>query len=448
VDLYREATAYVKKYHPGATTIANPGVAPNECFQDAADILVTFEGPYSSYLNRQDPYLPAAWEAHYDPKRIWHLVYDVPDTTALATVIATSKANNAGYVYATNDVMANPWDQLPSAAYMSAQVTAAKGSGGSAPAKPATPAASQVKATGLRLSWASAAYPGVAGYDVYQGSVKIGSEANFTPAATIFDVSGLSPATSYTFTLKARDPAGNVSAASTALTVTTAAASASAPTVPGTPVASNVGPTSVKLTWAASSDADSGDAVLSYDVFKNGVRELSVPGDLTTVNVGGLQLNTAYSFTVAARDTTDRASAQSAAVAVTTTNPNPITGATASINATAATYTAQFNLPYTHYHVFIDTDANYQTGWSVNTIGAEYMIENNTLLQKTGASTDWSWTAVPGVSPLVSSTGGLYQWSVPVSALTGTGNTHKIVFHATDGSRNDYFASVITVTKS
>ncbi|GAA3677946.1 hypothetical protein GCM10022224_047520 [Nonomuraea antimicrobica] len=445
-DLYREATAYVKKHHPGATTIANPGVSPADCYQDAADILVTFEGSYSSYLNRQPPYLPSAWEADYDPKRIWHLVYDVPDATALATVMNLSKANNAGYVYVTNDVLANPWDTLPS--YLSQEVTAAKGSGGAAPAQPAAPTAGQVTATGLSLSWTSAAYPGVVGYDVYQGGVKIGTEANHTPAATTFDVSGLSPATAYTFTVKARDRAGNVSPASNALTVTTSAASASAPTVPGTPVASDVGPTGVKLTWAASTDADSGDDVLHYDVYKNGVRELSVPGDLTSVNLGGLTLNTTYTFTVRARDTTDRVSAQSGAVSVTTTNPTPITGATAALSGANATYTAQFNLPYTHYHVFIDTDANYQTGWSVNTIGAEYMIENNVLFKKTGASTDWSWSVVAGVSPLVSSTNGLYKWSAPLSALTGTGNIQKIVFHGTDGSRNDYSPNVVTLTTS
>lgn len=444
-DLYRDTTAYVKAYHPGATTIANPGVSPAACFQDAADILVTFEGSYNSYLNRQPPYLPSAWEATYDPKRIWHLIYDVPDAAALATVISTSKANNAGYVYVTDDQLANPWDKLPP--YMSSEVTAAKGSGGAVPAKPATPTSSLVKATSLRLSWTSAGYPGVVGYDVYQGSVKIGTEANRTPSATTFDVNDLTAATAYTFTVKARDRAGNVSAASTALSVTTSAVSAHAPTVPGTPVASNVGPTSVKLTWAASTDTDSGDSVAFYDVYKNGVRELSVPGGLTSVNLGGMAVNTSYSYTMRARDTTGRASAQSAAVAVTTTNPVPITGAAATSNATTETYTAQFNLPYTSYHVFIDTDANYQTGWSVNTIGAEYMIENNTLLQKTGAATDWSWSVVAGVSPLVSSTNGLYQWSVPVSALTGTGNTHKIVFHATDGSRNDYAPTVITVTK-
>ncbi|MEU4515320.1 spherulation-specific family 4 protein [Nonomuraea wenchangensis] len=441
-DLYREATAYVKKYHPGATTIANPGIAPAACYQDTADILVTFEGPYSAYdvATRPAPYQPQAWEAAYDPQRIWHLVYDVPDATALAKVIARSKSNNAGYVYVTDDVLPNPWDKLPS--YMQEQVTAAKGSGGAAPAAPAKPAASQVRATSLRLSWTSAGYPGVVGYDIYQGSVKIGTEANFTPSATIFDVAGLAPATSYTFTVKARDKAGKVSAASQALTVTTAAASAHAPTVPGTPVVSDVGPTSVKLTWAAATDADSGDYVAFYDVYRNGVRELSLPGTLTGVNLGGLTPNTSYGFTVRARDTTDRASAQTAAVSATTTNPAPIANPTAAVSNGNAVYTATFNLPYTQRHVFIDTDANYQTGWSVNQIGAEYMIENNTLFQKTGASTDWSWSQVAGVSPLVSADNGHYQWSVPLSVLTGSGNVHKAVFHGTDGSRNDYLPAV------
>ncbi|WP_344473569.1 hypothetical protein [Nonomuraea monospora] len=50
------------------------------------------------------------------------------------------------------------------------------------------------------------------------------------------------------------------------------------------------------------------------------------------------------------------------------------------------------------------------------------------------------------MSPLVSSTDGLYKWSVPLSLLTGTGNTQKIAFHATDGTRDDYAPNVITLT--
>ncbi|MEU4515321.1 spherulation-specific family 4 protein [Nonomuraea wenchangensis] len=441
-DLYREATAYVKKYHPGATTVANPGVSPNPCYADAADILVTFEGSYGSYLDRRAPYLPAAWEARHDPRRIWHLVYDVP-ASGLATVMSLSKANNAGYVYVTDDVLPNPWDRLPP--YHTAQVTAAKGSGGTAPATPPRPTASQVTATGLRLSWTSALCPGAVGYDVYQGGVKIGTQADFAPAATTYDVAGLAPATSYTFTVKARDKAGKVSDASRALTVTTAAASASAPTTPGTPVASDAGPTGVRLSWTPSTDADPGDRVQYYDVYRDGVRELAVPGTLTGVTVGGLTLGGTYSFTVRARDTTDRVSARSGAVPV-TAGPGPISGATASASGGEASYQARFTLPYAQRHVFIDTDEDQGTGWPVHTVGADYMIENDTLYQKTGAPGDWSWSAVTGVSPLVAD--GVHQWSVPLSVLAGSGDVQKVVFHGTDGVRHDYAPDVVTLTTS
>jgi len=53
-------------------------------------------------------------------------------------------------------------------------------------------------------------------YLIYNGSTQAG-----TSSGTTFTVSGLSAATSYSFTVKAKDAAGNVSTASNALTVTT-----------------------------------------------------------------------------------------------------------------------------------------------------------------------------------------------------------------------------------
>jgi chitodextrinase len=59
---------------------------------------------------------------------------------------------------------------------------------------------------------------GLAGYDVYRDGTLIGS-----PTTTSFAVTGLSAATHYEFTVAARDAAGNRSARSAALAVTTAA---------------------------------------------------------------------------------------------------------------------------------------------------------------------------------------------------------------------------------
>ncbi|MDX3797496.1 fibronectin type III domain-containing protein [Streptomyces sp. AK04-3B] len=71
----------------------------------------------------------------------------------------------------------------------------------------------------VSLSWNAATdNVGVTSYDVYRGSAKA-----LTVSGTAATVSGLSPSTGYTFTVKARDAAGNTSAASDSVSVTTSA---------------------------------------------------------------------------------------------------------------------------------------------------------------------------------------------------------------------------------
>jgi beta-glucanase (GH16 family) len=70
---------------------------------------------------------------------------------------------------------------------------------------------------GATLAWsASADESGVAGYDVYRGRTKLG-----TTKTTSFGVRGLAPATRYSFAVRARDKAGNLSPLSNAVTVRT-----------------------------------------------------------------------------------------------------------------------------------------------------------------------------------------------------------------------------------
>ncbi|MFR9721933.1 cellulase family glycosylhydrolase [Streptomyces sp. MS19] len=91
-----------------------------------------------------------------------------------------------------------------------------------APTAPGTPVASAVTATSAALSWPAATdNTGVTRYDVVR--VAGGTEtAAVSTTATSATVSGLSPATSYTFAVYARDAAGNRSARSAAVTLTTA----------------------------------------------------------------------------------------------------------------------------------------------------------------------------------------------------------------------------------
>lgn len=71
--------------------------------------------------------------------------------------------------------------------------------------------------TSVSLSWsASTDNVGVTAYEVYNGSSLAATVTN-----TSATITGLTPSTTYTFTVKARDAAGNRSAASNAVTVTT-----------------------------------------------------------------------------------------------------------------------------------------------------------------------------------------------------------------------------------
>jgi chitodextrinase len=86
-----------------------------------------------------------------------------------------------------------------------------------APSTPTNLAASGTTASSTNLSWtASTDNVGVTGYDVYQNGVFKANTASASYAAT-----GLAASTAYAFTVKAKDAAGNASAASNTANVTT-----------------------------------------------------------------------------------------------------------------------------------------------------------------------------------------------------------------------------------
>ncbi|MFF1722004.1 glycosyl hydrolase family 18 protein [Streptomyces sviceus] len=87
-----------------------------------------------------------------------------------------------------------------------------------------------------------------------------------------------------------------------------------APSAPGTPTASGVTDTSVKLAWSAATD-DKG--VKNYDVLRDGAKVATVT--TTSYTDTGLTAGTDYSYTVQARDTADQTGPASGAVAVRTT---------------------------------------------------------------------------------------------------------------------------------
>ncbi|CAM4294022.1 chitinase [Corallococcus sp. ZKHCc1 1396] len=174
----------------------------------------------------------------------------------------------------------------------------------------------------VSLTWgASSDNVGVTGYEVFvNGNAAPGA----TSSAASVTVTGLSANTTYTFMVKARDAAGNRSAASAALSTTTPtrpATDTQAPTAPGSLRSTGVTASSVTLAFNASSD---NVGVTGYEVFVNASATPAATITTTSATVTGLSANTTYTFTAKARDAAGNRSSASNSVAVTTGNTTPM----------------------------------------------------------------------------------------------------------------------------
>jgi chitodextrinase len=213
-----------------------------------------------------------------------------------------------------------------SATSNAAKVTAvAVGSGVDvvAPTAPSSLVASGVTDKSVKLTWvASSDNVGVASYVVYRN----GAYIKTVVGATLFDATGLTLGSSYVFTVKAKDAAGNISAASNGVTVTTK--DVTAPSAPSGLTASDITDKGVKLTWLAATD---NVGVTSYAIYRNGAYLKSVVG-ATFYSVTGLSASTSYSFTVKAKDAVGNISASSNSASVTTVSLLDVAPPTAPAN--------------------------------------------------------------------------------------------------------------------
>ncbi|WP_405532356.1 fibronectin type III domain-containing protein [Streptomyces avidinii] len=214
------------------------------------------------------------------------------------------------------------------------------------PPAPAGLTAQAGSATSVHVMWeAAAGRDGVIGYQVFEADHMV---RELPAEKTMVDITGLAPQTGYTFTVRAKDAAGNLSGPGPAARVTTPAAKAEdlkAPTTPATTTARATGPRSARVSWTAATD-DTG--VTAYDVYQGGVRIHTAGPTESDTALTGLQPDTVYTFTVRARDGADNSSPDGPAVDVTTppasgdgpgTAPAAFT-ATASPGAVTLTWTA------------------------------------------------------------------------------------------------------------
>jgi len=171
------------------------------------------------------------------------------------------------------------------------------------PSVPTNVVAAAQSSTSIQVTWtASTDNFGVSGYEIYRNAGQVG-----TSGSTSYTDTGLTPLTTYSYTVSAYDGANNNSAQSSPpATATTQTGDTQAPSVPTGVAATAQSGTSIQVSWTASTD---NVGVTGYKIYRNA----SQVGTSATTNYTdtGLTPSTTYSYTVSAYDAANNNSAQS-----------------------------------------------------------------------------------------------------------------------------------------
>ncbi len=231
-----------------------------------------------------------------------------------------------------------------------------------APAAPTNVTGSSGNPTSAVLNWNAATDNiGVAGYSISRnGTPIVCNAAAITDGMLYCQDSGLSEATTYTYTVQAYDVGGNMSVPSTPVTVTTT--DVTPPTAPSGVAVSAVACTRATLTWKASQDNTGISAYLLWMGLSPDSLTQVATASGTTLQYSNSTLSpaTTYYFGVEAQDKNRNVSYMSSVVSVTTpalpvapsnvlATPNSETKITLSWSASTG------GLAIAHYNVYRGT---------------------------------------------------------------------------------------------
>ena len=229
------------------------------------------------------------------------------------------------------------------------------------PSPPGTLTLLSLTGDSARLSWGAASDDaGVTGYDILRNAQVVGSTSG---EVLSFTDTGLVRGNAYTYTVRARDAAGNWSAPSVGLVATPGSgvvADTQAPSVPTGLKLDGATQNSLSLSWQASSD---NLAVTRYELYRDGALLTTLSANTRSYVNTGLSALTSYRYAVLARDAAGNASALSASLSAATLGqvaqdvqaPTAPTGLTvSSVGASALTLSwqaASDNVGVTVYEV-------------------------------------------------------------------------------------------------
>jgi YD repeat-containing protein len=200
-----------------------------------------------------------------------------------------------------------------------------------APSVPTGLAKGAVTASQVNLSWNAATDTGgsaLAGYRVYRNGTQVG-----TSASTSYADNTVSGSTTYTYSVASYDNAGNLSAQSSGLSVSTTDV-----TPPGTPTnlsGSVISPTRIDLAWLGVTDTG-GSGLAGYKIVRNG-SQVGTTAATTFSDTSVVNSNT-YTYSIVAYDGQGNNSAASSTVTLSTPDTTPPgVPAITSIGAASAT---------------------------------------------------------------------------------------------------------------
>jgi chitinase len=264
----------------------------------------------------------------------WRVEFDLPSGATISSFWDASVTKTGNHVVAVGTWNATlavggsasfgwigaPGGVAPSNCSLNGASCSAGGTADTTP--PTTPAnltSPSKTTTSINLSWGASTDSGgsgLAGYNVYRNGA---STPTGQTTGTTFADTGLTPNTTYTYTVRARDGAGNLSPNSNQISVTTntSGGDTTAPSTPTNLTSPSKTATSINLIWGGSTDTG-GSGLAGYNVYRNGATTPTIQVTGTSATDGGLSPNTTYTYRVRARDGAGNLSGLSNQISVTT----------------------------------------------------------------------------------------------------------------------------------